>query len=475
MARPSSIIIAAAATQLRLMLRDRRLAWAGAILLLVAFASLAAGYARHQTLREERAAAAAQDAEVWAAQGQANPHGAAHFGRNVYPDISPLAAFDPGLMDQLGTSVRLESHAQNPSRDRPSEGGAALSRFAGFSPAWALQVVAPLLIILAGFTAFSGEAARDRLRQEVASGASTTRLVLGRALGLCLAALSVVLLFGVAGSATLLAAGEGGWSALAILASGYGLYLCAFAILTVGVSARLASARLCLTVMLTVWALSTLLAPRVVPALAEQLHPTPTAPAFEEAVSDEAKNGPNGHDPADARLDALKAKTLQRYGVTDIEDLPINWSGVALEFGEENSTKAYRRHYERLRALYAAQADVQRGFALLAPTLAARPLSAAYAQTDWAAHQRFLMAAEAYRYELIQTLNRDIIKNRPPGDAPYMADVDAITRHLRFKAPRPDLAETWRAQRLNLLILALWVLAATGLAMWSGRRLERSL
>lgn len=469
-------VLVVAGNQLHLMARDNRLRLLAAAILLLVAASLATGAARLQAQALERQAATVRDQVLWDNLGPINPHGAAHAGRTVYAPVSPLAAFEPGLNDFLGSSVRLEGHSQNPSRDRPMEGGSAISRFGGFSAAWALQVVGPLLIILAGFSIFSGERARERLKQELGAGAPARTLVFGRLIGLAAAGLILLATFALAGGAVLLASGASAAEAVGLLAitAGYALYLSAFAALTVGVSALLSSARASLVLLLGFWAVATLLVPRIAPALAEGLHPTPSAPAFEAAVTDEAKNGVSGHDPADERLDALKESLMKKHGVTKLEDLPFNFSGVALEFGEKNSTDTYNRHYDALFGAYRRQDGVQQAFSLASPAMAVGPWSRAFAGTDFAAHRLFLSEAETYRYALIQKLNGDVRLNRPNTDELYLADVSKIAAGLTFKPRLTTPAEAWAAQKTNLLILAAWLLASLAFAGFAAARLERT-
>ena len=316
----------------------------------------------------------------------------------------------PSIRDcptSLGTSVFIEGHAQNPARHRPIEGGAALSRFGGFSAAWTLQIVAPLLIILAGFATMSGEIARARLRQELGAGAPASVLVGGRLVALAAAAgLLALVMIGVSLPAMLLQGVSGtAVAGLAAIGGAYALYLLVFCAITVAASGLFASARTALVVLLGFWAVSTLLVPRVAPAVAETLEPTPSAPEFRAAVTEEAEKGVDGHDPADERLNALRDELLARYQVSDVEDLPVNFRGVSLQFAEENSTQTYNRHFEQLYAVYHRQAVVQRAFAVISPTVALQPWSHAFAGTDFGAHLAYLRGVEDYRYRLIQTLN----------------------------------------------------------------------
>ncbi|MDP5277450.1 DUF3526 domain-containing protein [Sphingomonas sp. DG1-23] len=465
-----------AAQQWRLLVRDRRLAVLGLSLLLALLAAAIAGAAVHGGREKERRAAQAEEARVWASQGPANPHGAAHFGRYFFEPASPLAAIDPGLLPQLGNSLKIEAHANNPARNRAIDGGTALDRFGGISPATMLQLFAPLLVILSGFAAFSGERARGLLRQELAAGVAPAALMTGRLVGLSATA---GLLLTVAALASLLAlAWNGGgpedYTALLWMMLGYGLYLFAFAALTLAASAAFASARTALVVLLGFWAMATLFVPRVAPTIAETLAPTLSGPAFEAAVTQEVREGPSGHDPQDARLERLRQATTRRYRVTRLEDLPVDFNGIALFAGEQLSTAIYRRHFAALYDGYDRQAAIERGFALLSPFEAIRPWSAALAQSDQHAHRRFLEQADGFRYDLVQTLNRAIIHRRKGTEGPYLADVAAITREARFSPSPPRLREALGRHWPDLALLASWAGGATLLAFAAAKRLARA-
>ncbi|MEG3086740.1 DUF3526 domain-containing protein [Sphingomonas sp. PB4P5] len=465
-----------AGQQWRLLVRDRRLAVLGLALVLVLCTAAMTAAALHGTRETERQAAQTQEAQVWAMQGQANPHGAAHFGRYLFKPLSPLAVIDPGLLPQLGTALRLEAHANNPASDRAIDGGTTLDRFARLSPATMLQVLAPLLIILAGFAAFSGERARGLLRQELAAGVAPTTLMAGRLAGL---AVTVLLLLAIATMASLgalwLAGGVAGQLVpLLWMMLGYALYLFAFAALTLAASAAFVSARTSLVVMLAFWALATLFVPRIAPSIAEATVPTLSGPAFEASVAREVREGPSGHDPRDARLERLRQDAMRRYGVSRIEALPIDFNGIALFHGEALASAIYRRHFAALYDGYDRQAAVQRAFAVLSPYQAVRPWSAALAQSDQHAHRRFLEQADGYRYDLVQQLNRALIHRPLGGKGPYMTDVAAVTRDTSFVALPAGLREALARHWIDLALLAGWATLAALLAFAAARRLGRT-
>ncbi|MFL6957513.1 DUF3526 domain-containing protein [Nocardiopsis yanglingensis] len=468
--------LAVAATQLTLMWRERRVLWLALALLLIAGASVLSGAARLTLQAQERQALSAEEARLWDSQGTIDPHSAAHVGRAIPAPVRPLAALDPGLTDFLGTSVFIEGHAQNPARHRAVDAGTALSRFQGFSAAWALQVVAPLLIILAGFATLSGDTARETLRQELGTGASAGVLISGRLIALATASLLLVLtmlLISLPGLSVQYG-GAADLAALLALAAAYVLYLLVFCALTVGVSALAGSARTSLVVLLGFWVVSTLLVPRVAPAIAESLYPTPSAPSFRAGVTEEAENGVDGHDPADKRLDALRATLMARYRVDNVDDLPLNFRGVALEFAEANSTRVYNRHFDRLHATYQQQDATQRLFGLVSPTLALQSWSRAFAGTDFPAHLAFLRGVEDYRYRLIQALNQEVKLHKAPQGGKHVADIAGITRSVQYRAPQQTLADTAVAQRGNFVILLAWLMLGSVVVLISVRKLGRS-
>lgn len=471
-----SQMLGVAATQLKLMWRERRLLWLALTVLLLACASVATSAARLSAQIQERHAVALEEARLWDSQGSIDPHSAAHVGRAIPAPVRPLAAVDPGLTDFIGTSVFIEGHAQNPAQHRPMDAGAALSRFGGFSTAWALQVVAPLLVILAGFATLSGEVARAMLRQELGTGASAKVLVGGRLIALAAASgLLVLAMLAVSLPGTIMQdTGMVDVAGLAAIGFGYSLYLLAFCALTVGTSALFSSARTSLVVLLSFWMVATLLVPKVAPAVAESLVPTPSAPSFRANVAEEARNGADGHDPADKRLDALKATLLARYKVDHVDDLPVNFRGVALEFGEANSTETYNRHFERIYAAYHRQEATQRAFAVISPTIALQPWSRAFARTDFSAHLAYLRGVEDYRYRLIQALNHEVKAHKPLPGEKHLADIATITRSVVYRPQQERLADIVAAQAPSLAILLAWVLLAFGLAFASAQRLGRT-
>ncbi len=187
-----------------------------------------------------------------------------------------------------------------------------------------LQMLAPPpLLILAGFATFAGDRARVLLRQELAAGVRPAALIAGRLGGLAAIVALVLLLVTVIGGAALAIAGAPAvtYAALGWMLLGYGLYLFAFAA-------------------------PTLSGPAAEALVTKKVLEGPSG----HDPRDARLEGPSGHDPRDARLEWLKAATKKRYGVTKMEDLPVDFGGISLFHGEALSTAIYRRHFAALLA-----------------------------------------------------------------------------------------------------------------------------
>lgn len=464
--------------QWMILARDNRFRLLFTALLLASIAALAGGVSRNERWVTERTAAAQADAHAWNAQGETNPHHAAHFGHYVFKTVTPLSVLDPGLLDDLGNLLRLEAHKQSPASARPSDAGTALTRFGGFSAASCLQQLAPLLMILLGFTAFSGERARALLGQEIAAGIDPRVLMLGRLLALGAVIGGLLLIVFSAAGALVLASGTASdeFGKLVLMLAGYGLYLSIFLAVALGVSATMRSARSALTILLGFWVIAVLLVPAIGPTIAAKVYPTPSGAQLYADAESEIADQLNGDGPPAQRGDRITASILEKYGVTSVEDLPVSLNGAVLEFTEDGSTAVYRRHFSALDVVYARQARLIRMFALLSPLTVLRPWSAGLAGTDLAAHQLFLREAEEYRYTFVQMMNRDIANNASKATGgKYKANVAHLTSNLTpFRSSVPTMPEIWNQRWLDGTLLVIWFGLAVWFACWAAGRLQNA-
>jgi ABC-2 type transport system permease protein len=457
--------------------RDRRLPL---LFLLCMALAILAGWSitlRHATQDRERVAAEAQDRRTWLQQGAANPHTIAHFGHYAFKPLSPLAAFDPGLTPYLGSAIWMEAHWQNPANARAAEDMLEAQRFADLTPAWMLQVVAPLVILALGFALLARERETGLWRAIAVSGLSPGRLLVLRFASLVvLSACALSPLVAASFAAPVLTPGPTSADHVPrtlVLVGVYALYLLAWVGVTLAVSALARSSRAALAVLAGVWALTVVILPRMAISTADRLVPVPTAQAFRTAMEQDIAKGLDGHNDKDARLAALKEQTLQQYGLAKVEDLPVSFAGIALQAAEDYGDQVFDRHFGGLYQAYEDQRRSLRFPALLSPVLAVRQMSALLAGTDERHHRHFAHAAELHRRLIIRQLNDDMIQHGARLDFAYAAD-PALWRAIpEFTYRLPSLDEAHARPALwDLLVLAGWLLgglllAAMGVMRWS--------
>ena len=115
------------------LLRDGRAIGLSLIVSLLLMLALVTGLSTESAREQSIIQAKAADAAVFNAQGEKNPHSAAHFSRMAHKPIAPFSAFDPGVSSFLGQVVWLEAHYRNPAMFRAAEDAPELSRLENFS------------------------------------------------------------------------------------------------------------------------------------------------------------------------------------------------------------------------------------------------------------------------------------------------------------------------------------------------------
>jgi ABC-2 type transport system permease protein len=375
----------------------------------------------------------------------------------------PLSMIDPGVMPYVGSTLWLQAHRQSEVKFRPAQDATGLQRFGSFSPAWILQVLGPLLVIVLGFDAFTAEREQDTLRLLLSLGVAPRRLLAGKALALS-AALAILLApFAIAAAfAVLLVVPPGdrvdSLLRLLWLAAGYTLYLAVFAALVLAVSAWARSSRLALTVLLGIWIAVAILAPRAIADASRGWFPSESRREF------------------NANLDADLGKQSQRTwedvfgkeaGTVYGTKVPLSQWGIALRTQDQAGYAVMDRHFAALWNTYARQQAVQEWFGLLVPTLAIRGYSMRIAGTDFEQHRAFSAAAEQHRRRMQDLVSHDLVEHadgRGEAHFGYRAGPE-LWRQVPPFAFRADplsaaLAKSARSAAVLLLALGLVVLAA---------------
>jgi ABC-2 type transport system permease protein len=365
----------------------------------------------------------------------------------------------------MGVAVWLEAHKQNELKYRPAQDRTAVQRFGEMTAAEVLQVLAPLFIVLMTFAAFAGEREQGTLRQLLSLGVNRRDLALGKSLGVA-AGLGLVLLPAtVIGVAALALTAESGLMLDeplrgALLVGAYLVYFATFIGVSLAISAAVPSSRLALILLLSFWFANSLVASRAASDLASWLHPTPSAVEFQKAMEADLTN----QEEIQERVNRRRQEVLSRYGVDRVDALPIAFSGISLQEGEEHGNEVFDKHYGHLFDAFERQNAVMQTAGLAAPMLAVRAVSMGLAGTDFAQHRHFVAAAEAYRRDIQRILNADIVENQKPGQT-YLAGPDLWNRVLDFEYTAPPVSWVLGNVRWSLVLLGVWLAGAVWLML----------
>jgi len=457
-------------------LRDGRFRIGAVLVLVLLCVSSLLAHQQVARARSERDAAAALERENWLGQGRKNAHSAGHFGLNVFKPTSPLAAFDRGIEPYVGTTVFLEAHRQNQTAFLPAQDATAMRRFGELSPALALQMLVPLLIVLLASGAIAGERDRGTLRQVLSLGVTPGALIIGKTLGLALCVGALLAPAGIVLALLLVdAAGTDAgplWGRAAALAVCYALYLGVFLVGSVTVSALARSARTALAILLAAWAVNCIVAPRLASDVVHQFLPTPQLAQFEAEMQAAIEQGLDGHDARSDRLQEFARRTLEEHKKTRVEDLPFNFQGLVMLESERMAGEVFDQHFGELWDRLQAQDRAVAWAGVVAPMLALRSASMAFAGTDFAHHRHFAQAAEQHRRDFVRLLNEDLMNNAIASNPGYSAGPE-LWEKLPVFAPQPFAAsELWRGALRDLIVLSGWLAASLGLLVFGAARMR---
>jgi len=440
--------------------RDGRFRWGGVVVLGLLLLALGSGWAHQQEIAATHLAAEQQTWEHWFAQGEKNPHSAAHYGVYAFKPVASLSLVDQGVDPYVGVATWLEAHRQNPMEYRPAQDATSIARFGVLTAAGVMQLLIPLLIILFAFSSLSGERETGTLRQLLSVGVAPRKLVWGKALGVAAALALLLVPAALIGSIALTGAGPeaGGtdWGRVALLSLTYLGYFGIFVGVTLAVSAWAGSSRAALVGLLAFWIVNAMVAPRASADLAETVHPLPSTLEFDGAVQRSQQRGINGDLPSAERARLLEDSVLRAHGASSLDELPFNFAGVSLQAGEEYANLVFDHHYGGLSALLDRQQSLHRGVALVAPLLATRQLSMALSGTDVLSHRHFVTAAEEHRRAIQRIMNEDIARNSRWGDQ-HVAGPELWATVPRFEYEPPGLAWTARGTAVEAGILFAWI------------------
>ena len=446
----------------------------GALMLL----GLLTAWATHVKQERQVGQAQSQDQETFLRQGDKPSHSAAHFGRMAYKPPAPLSVFDAGASPYLGQVIWLEAHRQDPAMFRPAEDAPELSRLADLSVAGVLTSMLPLLIFVIGSGTFAAERERQTLRQVMTVGPGLSALFRGKLVAV--AGVGVAASFVVIAACTALAIGSSQAAKPvdtmlrgASLFAGFAAYACICAAIALLVSARARTATAALSILLTIWAISVVVAPRIAASAGELLHPTSDSGAFWAQVSESIRANRPPRDSEEMRRierSVLSRAMGREVAEQEIATLDVNRVALNQEVSEVLGAKAYADAYAALHATYDRQQRVRRWSSIASPTIALLHWSSSLAGTDVSAHRHFALEAERQRQLIIRKMNEDMMLNGGGQGYEYLAAASFWRTVPDFAYQPPSVGFAIRAVWPDGMVLLTWSALALSAAWLIARR-----
>ena len=446
-------------------LRDVRLQVSAIILLSLMVTAVLVGKEGQKQIQKEREAAQSAMYDQWLNQGNKHPHSAAHYGQFAFKPKPVLSFLDVGLDNYTGVSVFLEAHKQNEVLFSGAQDSNGMTRFGELTGALIFQILLPLLIVFLTFNAFTKEREEGTLKLTHAQGLPIRTLLMGKIWG---AYLMVLLLFiPIILLAYLLLDQRSSSLDTEVtikflgLTAIYALYFLLFVMLSVLVSAFSKNSGLSLLTLLGTWIIACIILPKATTNLADKLYPTPSQFEFRQVIKEKVKNGIDGHNPSDVRFATLKQEVLDQYGVSTIEELPVNWSGIAMQAGEEYTDQVYDQEFSKIEQIFQQQNRISEWAGFLNPYLAIRNLSMGLAGTDFNHHVLFAREAENYRRAFVKKMNKDMELNHKPGVAyaDYGVGKEMWSQIEPFQYRLPGTANILANQWRGIAALVFWLLS----------------
>jgi ABC-2 type transport system permease protein len=323
-----------------------------------------------------------------------------------------------------------------------------------------------------GYSAFAGERERGTLRQVMTAGAGHDAVFTGKLIAI--ASVGVALTFVVIAISTTTAVivsddAAGGDTILRAVNvfAGFAAYACSCAGIALLVSALIRTSTSALLILLTIWAVAIVVAPRLAANAGELLHPTPDAGAFWTQASESifATRPKRGSE----ELKRIEQQVIRRAGATAAN---LNRAALGQEISEVLGARVYAEAYRSLYDTYERQRMTRRRASIVTPAIALMHWSSALSGTDIAAHRHFAFEAEQQRQTIIRRINEDMMVNRAGQGYDYLPSAEFWSSVPDFTYHPPQAEFAVRSALADLLVLIAWSVAAIAAAWYAARRLK---
>jgi|GEM_PF-2438546 len=438
------------------------------VLLLLALYNGNAYYQNHSSLIKE---SQEMTFKQFISQGDKNPHLGAHFGFYAYKPTADLAMIENGIEDYTGNSFYLEPHKRGVVKFKEISDATGLRSFGFLNIGYLAEFILPLFIFLICHNIFSKEWENGTIKMLLSSKASSRQIFIGKLLSCLALVIGLVVLIAVSSLFLFLKESDpaGFMSRVLPAFSCYLLGLAIFAVMmtTIGVSVSLLtrSANLSLIVLSGFWLIGVFLLPRLAGELSKHIHPSITSLEFENETFNEKQYGAGKEGHKDVRREALLQKTMRQYHVNKIEDLPVFFIPITIEFFEESDGVVMDRAYKAVDDTQAGQDRLVLNSAWLTPFLAFRDFSMRMTATDMTTHNDFTAKAESHRRKIGVIVDDYYQKNTVAGNS-FWKTVP------QFSYTAPEIG--WRLSNAanSILILLGWTLFSVCLMVYAYRKMS---
>lgn len=457
--------------ELRLLVADRKVRWIAMALFVLMAVTFNVALKDAMRTSADATRTSTVERQRWLNQDPKNPHSAAHYGLWVFKPSSPLATLDAGVEPYVGRMIRIEAHRYNDALYRSVQDRSPLARLGSITVADIVQLIVPLAAIMLSFAAFAADRERGTLRLALGNGVAPGRLLLAR-LGALVIVIALllgvpVLLFGGMSIATIDSPDWQAWSRLSLWTATQIAYAALFLSLGLLISLIAKTSRAALASCLLAWIVLCVVVPRAAVAAIESVVPTPSYATTRSRIEEQIKL----YNRADLHQQRQKA-ILNRYGVTNAADLPIDLRGTMMHDREQHDYAVFDRELGALSARLAQQDRLHGLAGWASPTIALQAVSSGLAGSDFRRHSDFLRAAEAYRRVLSDTMNLDLIDHPTHGGAVYLAAREVFEKVPAFVYKPAPLEQSLRESATPLALLALWLSAAGAATLLTAMRVK---
>ncbi|QTE23555.1 ABC transporter permease [Polaribacter cellanae] len=404
----------------------------------------------------------------WDNNPDKHPHRMAHFGSFVFRAQHPLSIFDSGIESYTGNAIFLEAHKQHTANFSEASLSTGLVRFGDLNITMLLQLILPLIIFFLGYASITSEKENGTLKIMHIQGAKVKEILLGKSLGLFLvSALFFIPAFISLWSIVFLEEKDAINSSVAIrcllITTSYVLFYIILSFITVIVSGKSQNSNKALLSLLSVWLLFFIITPKMAQVVGNLMYANLSKIEFKAAIEDEISKQGDSHNPNDPYFNDLRDSILKANNVTNVKDLPINYSGFVMSKGEEQSAKIYNKQHNKLINTYRKQNSITEGLVLLNPYLAIKNLSMSFSGTDFDTYVNFLSQTEDYRYKQSQYMNdlqMKFISNKATSSE---GKINVVDKSYWKSAPKFNykyisIHKTIKNQLLAICTLIIWFL-----------------